>query len=80
MSEYKSINCGLHDLIEDRIVRRAQCTLVYLAENSADPIQYTGRLLDVFSRDGAEFIAIENDAIVRLDRIVTLDATAFQST
>ena len=34
---------------------------------------YTGRLADLYSRDGAEFVIFEEGESVRLDRVLTVD-------
>jgi len=38
---------------------------------------YTGRLVDVFSRDGAEFVKFEQGDLVRLDRVLKVDEVDF---
>lgn len=77
MSEYKPIQCGLYDILEDRIVRRVECALVFHKENETAPQSYSGRLLNVFSQGGAEFLMLEQGKLIRLDRIVKLDDIDF---
>ena len=38
---------------------------------------YTGRLADLYSRDGAEFVMFEEGESVRLDRVLTVDEVDF---
>ncbi len=38
---------------------------------------YTGRLADLYSRDGAEFVMFEEGESVRLDRALTVDGVDF---
>ena len=38
---------------------------------------YTGRLADLYSRDGAEFVIFEEGESVRLDRVLTVDGVDF---
>jgi len=75
MGDYEPIHCGLHDIIEDRIVRRGDCTVVYCVDEKTR--SYTGRLVDVFSRDGAEFVKFEQGDLVRLDRLLRVDEVDF---
>ncbi len=77
MSDYKPIQCGLYDILEDRIVRRVPCTLVFQKENEAEPQSYDGRLMNVFSQGGAEFLMLEQGKLIRLDYILKLDEIDF---
>ena len=75
MNDYEPIPCGLHDLIEDRIVRRVDCRIIYCVNEKT--LSYTGRLVDVFSRDGAEFVKFEQGNLVRLDYLIKVDEVDF---
>lgn len=77
MSEYKPIQCGLYDILEDRIVRRVPCTLVFQKENETEAQSYSGRLMNVFSQGGAEFLMLEQGKLIRLDYILKLDEIDF---
>jgi transcriptional antiterminator Rof (Rho-off) len=77
MSAYKQIDCGLHDVVEDRIVRRVVCEVVYRLEGDGVEQRYNGKLLDVYVRDGAEFILLEGEVTVRLDWVLRVDEVAF---
>jgi len=77
MSAYKQIACGLHDIIEDRIVRRVECEVVYRLQEGAAERFYTGRLLDVYAKDGAEFVLLEGEVRVRLDWLLRVDEVDF---
>jgi transcriptional antiterminator Rof (Rho-off) len=77
MSAYKQIDCGLHDVVEDRIVRRVVCEVVYRLEGDGVEQRYNGKLLDVYVRDGAEFILLEGEVKVRLDWVLRVDEVAF---
>jgi transcriptional antiterminator Rof (Rho-off) len=77
MSAYKQIDCGLHDVVEDRIVRRVVCEVVYRLEGDGVEQRYNGKLLDVYVRDGAEFILLEGEVNVRLDWVLRVDEVAF---
>ena len=76
MSHYEPIDCGLHDIIEDRIVRRVTCRVLYRAEDDETKC-FSGKLVDVFSRDGAEYVTFDRGDVVRLDRVLKVDEQAF---
>ena len=75
MEGYEPIACGLHDVVEDRIVRRGECEVVY--DEGGERRRYIGRLADVYSRDGAEYVELADGRAVRLDRIAVLDGVEF---
>jgi transcriptional antiterminator Rof (Rho-off) len=77
MSDYKQIDCSLHDIVEDRIVRRVVCEMVYRLEGNGVEQRYSGKLLDVYARDGAEFVLLEGEERVRLDWVLRVDEVAF---
>ncbi len=77
MSDYKPIPCSLHDILEDRIVRRVDCAVVFQKENEAEAQSYNGRLMNVFSQGGAEFLMLAQGKLIRLDYILKLDDIDF---
>lgn len=66
---YRPIACSLHDRFEAAVVRRTRVTLTW--PGRATP--YHGPILDVLVRDGAEFLVLEQDETVRLDRIESFE-------
>jgi len=65
MSDYKPIDCTIHDQYEAAAVRRTIVTLTWSERDTP----YVGRILDVRVRDGAEFLVLEGGLTVRLDHI-----------
>ena len=77
MSEpYRPIACGLHDILEDRIVRRRACRVEWTAE-SGETCVFNGRLLDIAVQGGEEGLVLEDGRRVRLDRLRRVDETEF---
>jgi transcriptional antiterminator Rof (Rho-off) len=72
MEPYKPIACSLHDILEDRIVRRVKCQV----EFGAGQI-FTGRMVDIVVRDGAESLVLEDGSLIRLDQLQRVDGTDF---
>lgn len=74
MDGYQPIDCGLHSRFELLAMQRRTVRLRYRSE--ADPELLTVRVIDVETRDGAEFLVVETEAgrqQLRLDRIELLD-------
>ncbi len=70
---YKPINCSFHDLLLDRASRKVNCELAY--EENGLRNKYNGKILDVYSYSGEEYLIGENNFKIRLDRIISLDDT-----
>ena len=68
---YKPINCSFHDLLLDRASRKVISEIVYTAEEKRNT--YRGKIVDVFSSKGEEFLEGEKEFVIRLDQIVSLD-------
>ncbi|WP_456372636.1 transcriptional antiterminator, Rof [Thiolapillus sp.] len=70
--DYSPIPCGLHSEYELLAMRRARVVLVHVDERGQEQ-QLQGRVEDVFTRQGAEYLrlALAGGEIVdlRLDRI-----------
>lgn len=65
MSDYEPIACALHDQFEAAAVTGATVTLRWPGQDAP----YVGRVLDIRVRDGAEYLVLEGDRTIRLDRI-----------
>ncbi len=69
--DYTPISCDLHSEYELLALHRTPVTLHYRDEEGAEQ-HLQGRVTDVFTRDGAEFLRLETEAgtaEIRLDRI-----------
>ena len=75
-SSYTPIDCGLHDQLQLLAMRRRKVTLV-ARDDRGDPLSMEGRVTDVLSRGGAEWLALEDGTFLRLDRLVTIDGQSF---
>ena len=68
MSNYTPVSCELHDRLEATATLKKECHLTYRNENN-EPTEVTGRIVDVYSTDEAEWCKLDDDTIIRLDRI-----------
>ncbi|MEM1125350.1 MAG: hypothetical protein AAGI71_01770 [Bacteroidota bacterium] len=75
MSDYIPIACSFYDELELRAMRGRQVKVTYL---TADGLSTTrvARILDVFARGQEEFIRLEPDEEIRLDRLMSIDGLA----
>lgn len=69
---YKPIDCGLHSEYELLAMHRSRIGLTYHA-GSGETLQQEGRVIDVLTRNRAEYLVLERAGqmplAVRLDRI-----------
>lgn len=76
---YEPIDCLLHDELEVRATRGTRCAIRFRGEADGDTREVTDRIVDVFARDGEEFIRLSSGEEIRLDRLVAVDGVAFGS-
>lgn len=73
-SDYTPIECDQHSVLEVLALRRAQVRVEALDE-LGQAVMRTGRVVDVLTRDKAEYLRLETAAgvlDVRLDRLQTI--------
>ncbi len=75
---YSPIDCGLHDELQLRVMRGRDVTVTWVGDDGT-PQRSTGRVIDVFSRAGAEFLRLADQREIRLDRLHEVDGIAFHS-
>lgn len=73
---YRPIDCGLHDELQLRAMRGRPVDLRYLAPDGT-PRARVDRLVDVFTKAGAEYVDTASGEVIRLDRLVEVDGIAF---
>lgn len=71
MTDYRPIDCSLHDRMEAAAVLRTPVRLTWRADKGMQNGQ--GRITDILVRDGAEYLVLEDGAEIRLDRIETFE-------
>lgn len=73
MEKYKSIGCSYYDQIEAFAVKRTPCDVLY---NDGEEKRTSGLIIDVFAKDGAEYLRMENGTLIRLDHLVSINGEA----
>lgn len=76
--DYRPIDCGLHDELQLRVLRGRSVEVRWI-EADGDERRSVGRVTDVFSRDGAEYLRLEDGRDVRLDHLALVDGIPFGS-
>lgn len=71
MTDYRPIDCSLHDRMEAAAVLRTPVRLTWRVGEGMQNGE--GRITDILVRDGAEYLILEGCAEVRLDRIETFE-------
>ncbi len=70
---YLPINCEFHDLLEALATTHAPARIVFLDAQGVKQ-QRTVQVADVYARDGAEYLALANGEILRLDQLLQVDS------
>lgn len=77
MSDYRPIDCSLHDRYEASAILKRRVQLRWravedegLRTTAGAPVrEHTGLITDIRTRDGAEFLVLDDTVVVRLDQI-----------
>ncbi len=72
--KYIPINCEFLERLEFWCLKKIPCQIVYRQGNFPRDLEIETIITDIFSRDKAEFISLENGEEIRLDRIVSVNA------
>ena len=68
MEEYKPIDCGIYDQFILFITRKRRLLLEIKAEDG-EITKVSSRIIDLVTRNKEEFAILEDQSIVRLDRL-----------
>ncbi|KAA3610495.1 MAG: hypothetical protein D8M58_05210 [Calditrichaeota bacterium] len=69
---YKPVSCSFHDELESLAVRQTSVEIIHRVE-SGDQNCIKSKIKDIITKDGAEFLILENDIQIRLDLIISVD-------
>jgi Rho-binding antiterminator len=73
---YTPIDCSLHDRLESAATLRKPVCIAYRGSGT-ELSRIEDRIVDIFTRDGVEFMKLDNGTEIRLDDIVSVDGVAF---
>ncbi len=71
-NEYHPIDCNYYDELVLLAMRKQRCEVVYRDETGAQ-ITEQAIILDVFTKEKAEYIKLSNEKIIRLDNLIAAD-------
>lgn len=78
-TDYSPIDCSLHDHLEAAATLGGKRRIVYYDEG-AGSTEVLARIVDVFAKGGEEFIRLDTGALIRLDRLESVDDVRFGAT
>jgi Rho-binding antiterminator len=76
-NNYKPIDCDLYDELVLLIMRKQRIQICIQNENGLEEEMDTV-LKDIYSKEGEEFVLLENGNNLRLDKLVKIDGKDFE--
>lgn len=76
MAEYRPIACSLHDELQLRAMRGGTHTVEWSDDHGARRSIH-GPIVDVFAREGVEYLRLDDGLEIRLDRLIRVDDVEF---
>ncbi|MEM1326264.1 MAG: hypothetical protein AAGI23_09940 [Bacteroidota bacterium] len=73
--KYTPIACSFHDILLDRATRRRVVDIAY-TDVDGNIKSTTAIIKDVFTKEGEEFMLLDNELTIRLDFLVSVDGEA----
>lgn len=73
MSDYTPVSCELYDKLEAIATLHRTSQIAYRNE-AGDTVETTGKIIDVYAKDGADYCKLEDDTVIRLDRLDAIEA------
>lgn len=68
---YRSIGCSYYDQLEAYATQRTHCSILFKEGDHEHTTE--GIIIDLFARDGAEYLKLDNGTVIRLDHIVSVN-------
>ncbi len=70
--KYIPISCDFYDEIELLALRKSKCKVIFRNANNEEEL-IEGVISNVFSKNKEEFLEMEGDVKIRLDRLVSIN-------
>ena len=71
MQKYQNISCSYYDQLEAYATKRTHCSVVYRADEKEQSTD--GIIVDVFAKEGAEYLKLNNGIVIRLDQLISIN-------
>ena len=75
MKTYSPLSCGLYDELEALATTGMTVTIQFFIDGVI--AEESGKIVDIFSRDKAEFLRMANGVEIRLDEIFSVNGKPF---
>jgi transcriptional antiterminator Rof (Rho-off) len=72
--KYIPIHCEFLERLQYWCLKKISCNIVYRQGNFPRDLEIDGIIKDITSKDNAEFMTLENETEIRLDRIVSVNS------
>jgi len=69
---YKTISCSFYDLLLEKATLKEKVQITYKV-NKAPETTVSAIIVDVYTKSKEEFLKLDNDLIIRLDHIISVD-------
>lgn len=69
---YIPIDCEFHDVLEAAATLRRNVAIDY-RDDEGNRRVVDARIADLFARDGAEYMRLDDGSLIRLDKLVSID-------
>ncbi len=68
---YQSISCSYYDQLEAYATQRTRCSIAHKMDGNEQIID--GFIADLFAKDGAEYLKLDNGTVIRLDHLISIN-------
>ncbi|MFA6541806.1 MAG: hypothetical protein WCT99_09415 [Bacteroidota bacterium] len=68
---YQKISCSFYDQLEALATKRTLCMILFRDNEQEETAE--GTIVDLFSRDGAEYLKLDKGLIIRLDHLISVN-------
>ena len=77
MDSYRLVACSFHDELEALATLHKPCLVIYRdSDNEVQTVKT--QIVDVYSADRADFIKLQDETVIRLDRLISVDGKPIQ--
>ena len=76
---YAPVDCEFHDVLESLATLRKRARIVFRGPSGEREVR-DAVVADVFVRDSAEYLQLDDGETIRLDRLIEVDGVALPTT
>ena len=73
-SKYQNISCSYYDQLEAYATKRTKCLVIYFDDDLEKTLE--GIIVDVFAKDSAEYLKLNNGIVIRLDQLISINGVS----